>query len=250
MRFIDYCRQAGIALEDRNFTLEYESTIPLRLGMGGSSAIITAALRALCQYFGVEIPLPVQANLVLETETKELGVPAGPQDRVIQAYEGLVYMDFARELMETAGLRPLRAARSGAAAQPVCRLPHQPERGHGGLPQQRPGALASRRPAGGRSDADLGELCRAGPRRLAEPRLRRPWTASSTPTSTSARSVYDISEGNLRMIQAARQVGATANFAGSGGAIVGTYEDEPMYDALVSAMRPLGVAVVKPRILP
>ena len=33
------------------FTLEYESTIPLRLGMGGSSAIITAALRALCAYF-------------------------------------------------------------------------------------------------------------------------------------------------------------------------------------------------------
>ncbi len=50
VRFHDYCREHGIELPNRNFTIEYESTIPLRLGMGGSSAIITAGLRALCQY--------------------------------------------------------------------------------------------------------------------------------------------------------------------------------------------------------
>lgn len=103
VRFIDYCRETGVELDNRNFTVEYESTIPLRLGMGGSSAIITAALRALMQYFNVEIPLALQAKLVLETETREIGVPAGPQDRVIQAYEGLVYMNFDRELMESRG---------------------------------------------------------------------------------------------------------------------------------------------------
>src|SRR6266478_7965811 len=58
VRFLDYCRQQGIELEHRNFTIEYESTIPLRLGMGGSSSIITAALRAIIQYYQVEIPLP------------------------------------------------------------------------------------------------------------------------------------------------------------------------------------------------
>jgi glucuronokinase len=103
VRLMDYCSQKGFELENRNFTLEYESTIPLRLGMGGSSAIITAALRALCRYYKLDIPLPVQANLVLETETRELGVSAGLQDRVIQAYEGLVFMDFSRDLMESQG---------------------------------------------------------------------------------------------------------------------------------------------------
>src|SRR5580704_9620001 len=103
MRFMDYCRHQGIELEDRNFTIEYDSNIPQRLGMGGSSAIITAALRALCIYFNVRIPDPMQANLALETETKELGVPAGLQDRVIQAYEGLVYMNFARDIMDRQG---------------------------------------------------------------------------------------------------------------------------------------------------
>src|SRR5262249_1651016 len=81
VRFMDYCRESSIALPNRNFTIEYESTIPLRLGMGGSSAIITAALRALREYFDVEIPPEIEARLVLETETRELGVPAGPQDR-------------------------------------------------------------------------------------------------------------------------------------------------------------------------
>ena len=94
---MDYCREHGIELPDRNFTLEYESTVPQRLGLGGSSAIITASLRALCQYYELEIPLPVFANMVLETETRELNVPAGLQDRVIQAYQGLVYMDFSRD---------------------------------------------------------------------------------------------------------------------------------------------------------
>ena len=103
VRLVDYCREQGIELPDRNFTLEYESNVPQRLGLGGSSAIITASLRALCQYYELEIPLPVQANLALETETRELNVPAGLQDRVVQAYQGLVYMDFSRALMEARG---------------------------------------------------------------------------------------------------------------------------------------------------
>ena len=103
VRLVDYCREQGTELPDRNFTLEYESNVPQRLGLGGSSAIITASLRALCQYYELEIPLPVQANLALETETRELNVPAGLQDRVVQAYQGLVYMDFARALMDARG---------------------------------------------------------------------------------------------------------------------------------------------------
>src|SRR5690349_114572 len=103
VRFIDYCREQNIELPERNFTLEYESNIPQRLGLGGASAIITASLSALCRYFQVDIPLPVFANLVLETETRELNVPAGLQDRVVQAYRGLVYMDFSRHLMESRG---------------------------------------------------------------------------------------------------------------------------------------------------
>ncbi|MCC7176644.1 MAG: GHMP kinase [Bryobacterales bacterium] len=249
VRFIEYCRQQGVELPDRNFTLEYESTIPLRLGLGGSSAIITAGLRALCQYYGVEIPLPVQANLVLETETRELGVPAGPQDRVIQAYEGLVYMDFARELMETRGYgeyEPLEpgllpnlylAYRTSLSEGTEVFHSNVRERWRAGDPQV---VEAMRTWAG---YAEQGRRCL----------LDRDYAALGRLIDANfdlRANICSISPGNLLMIRAAREAGATANFAGSGGAIVGSYEDERMYGALAAAMRSCGAAVVKPRVTP
>jgi len=62
--------------------------------------------------------------------------------------------------------------------------------------------------------------------------------------------IYQISEGNLEMVHTARSVGATAKFAGSGGAIVGTYKDEDMYKRLDQALRQIGVATLRPRIIP
>ena len=99
-RFAEYCRREGHALADRNFTLRYESNIPRQVGLAGSSAIVVAALRCLMEFHGVEIPRRFQPSLALAAEDEELAVPAGLQDRVIQVYEGLVYMDFARERME------------------------------------------------------------------------------------------------------------------------------------------------------
>ena len=80
--------------------------------MAGSSAIIVATLRCLMEFYGVEIPRQVPPSLVLSVETEELGIAAGLQDRVVQVYEGLVYMDFARDRMEErrADVRYLRTA--------------------------------------------------------------------------------------------------------------------------------------------
>jgi glucuronokinase len=245
VRFLDYCQEQGIQLEDRNFTIEYESTIPLRLGMGGSSSIITAALRALCQYFNVEIPLPVQANLVLETETKELGVPAGPQDRVIQVYEGLVYMDFSKDLMDRQGYGNYERLDPGLLPNVYLAyrtsLSEGTEVFHNNVRerwrQNDPEVVAAMK-----TWADYAEQGRAALLNRDHATLNRLVDANF---DLRAR-LYRISEGNKEMIDAARGVGATASFAGSGGAITGCYGDESMYQALVAKMRPLGVAVVKP----
>jgi glucuronokinase len=58
--------------------------------------------------------------------------------------------------------------------------------------------------------------------------------------------LYHIARENLEMIETARAQGASANFAGSGGAIVGTYDDESMYQRIEDAMRRIGVGVIKP----
>lgn len=249
VRFIDYCREQRIPLENRNFTIEYESTIPLRLGMGGSSSIITAALRALCRYFGVEIPLPIQAKLVLETETKELGVPAGPQDRVIQAYEGLVYMDFDRRLMETRGYGHYE--RLDPSLLPNLYLAYRTSLSEG--TEVFHNNVRQRWLAG---DPDVVEAMKTwasyaeqGRQALLERDLATLNRLIDANFDLRAK-IYRLDRGNLDMVAAARSVGATANFAGSGGAIVGTYEDEGMYCRLVEAMRPLQVGVVKPEVVP
>ena len=248
VRFIDYCRERDIKLGNRNFTIEYESTIPLRLGMGGSSSIITATLRALCQYFQVEIPLPIQAKLVLETETMELGVPAGPQDRVIQVYEGLVYMDFAEELMNTQGYGLYERLDPGLLPNVYLAyrtsLSEGTEVFHNNVRERwRQGDAEVR--AAMQTWASYAEC---GRKALLE--HDRDTLDQLIDANFDLRAkLYPISFGNLEMIRYARSVGASANFAGSGGAITGCYRDDAMYEALVAAMHPLAVAVVKPRVV-
>jgi glucuronokinase len=249
MRFSDYCREQGIELEDRNFTIEYESNIPQRLGLGGSSAIITASLRALMQFFGVHIPLPVQANLVLETETRELGVPAGLQDRVIQVHEGLVYMDFSRDIMERQGhgnYEPLDPAllpnvylayRTSLSEGTEVFHSNVRERWLAGDPvvvnamrQWADYACQARHALLQRDFETLGRLINAN--------------------FDLRASLYRISEGNMEMIRASRRLGATSNFAGSGGAIVGAYPDEATYNKMADEFSRIGVGIIKPVVMP
>ena len=52
------------------------------------------------------------------------------------------------------------------------------------------------------------------------------------------RQIYRISNDNIRMVEAARSIGASATFTGSGGAIVGAYADERMFTELRKTLRP------------
>jgi len=106
-RFYDYCEEHHITLDERNFTIRYQSNIPQQVGLAGSSAIITACFRALMAFYQVDIPKPILANLILSVENRELCIPAGLQDRVAQVYQGLVFMDFNKDMMGVAGVRAL-----------------------------------------------------------------------------------------------------------------------------------------------
>jgi glucuronokinase len=249
VRLHDYCRDRGISLPDRNFTLEYESNVPLRLGMGGSSAIITASLRALMQYYGLDIPRHEQANIVLETETRELGVAAGLQDRVIQAYEGLVYMDFNRQLMDSRGygayenldpalLRDVYVAyRTSLSEGTEVFHNNVRERWRNGDPE----VIEAMQ-----TWASYAEQGRAALLAGDRPRLHELINANFDLRAQ----LYRIDQGNLEMIRLARSVGASANFAGSGGAIVGLFEGEEMRCRLEEVLKPAGIALILPRIAP
>ena len=53
-RFIEYCDEHGIDLPKQNFSIRYRSNIPRHLGLAGSSALVTATLRCLMEFYEVE----------------------------------------------------------------------------------------------------------------------------------------------------------------------------------------------------
>ena len=67
-KFGEYCDNHGIHLDSRNFTIEYQTDIPVRVGLAGSSGIVTSTFRALMSFYGVEIARPVLPNLILSVE--------------------------------------------------------------------------------------------------------------------------------------------------------------------------------------
>ena len=247
-RFYDYCREHQIDLNTKNFTIRYQSNIPHGVGLAGSSAIITACLRALTSFYGVSIPKPAQAGLILSAEADELRISAGLQDRVIQVYQGLVYMDFDKALMRKQGhgLYEQMRARQLPALYIAFReeLSECSDRFHNSIRERFDrgdkkvvAAMAywARLTDKVKAHLENGAAHELGP--LLDANFNR------------RRSIYRISPDNLNMVECARAQGASAKFTGSGGEIVGTYEDQKMFYRLKKALGKLGVKVVKPKIV-
>jgi glucuronokinase len=248
-RFREHCAGAGQPLHERGFRLRYGSDIPRRVGLAGSSAIVTACLRALMQFYGVTIAKPAQANLALAVEKEELGISAGLQDRVAQVYQGLVYMDFDRGLMESRGYGRYEAL--DPARLPPLYVAYRTELAEGS--EVTHNNLRFRYERGDPDVLDAIEFWKSLAAEMRE-RLRdgnRARIAELINANFDRRAaVCSISPGNLRMVRAARSVGASAKFCGSGGAIVGTFEDDAMFDRLTGVLQPLGVAVFRPTLAP
>ena len=51
------------------------------------------------------------------------------------------------------------------------------------------------------------------------------------------------------MVELARKCGASAKFTGSGGAIIGTYKDDAMFDTLYSTLKQYNVEIIRPNIV-
>lgn len=248
-RFFDYCTKEGLELHGRNFTLRYHSNVPPQVGMAGSSAIITACWRALMQFYQVDIPTHILPSLVLSVENDELCIPAGLQDRVIQAYEGVVFMDFNRAAIEKRGygiyeplepalMPPVYVAYTSKLSEGT-EVFHNDIRGRWNRGDRE---IVSAMYQWANLAQRVRDLMLAKRGHEMGPLLNENFDLR--------RRLYKLSQGNLDMVDAARDCGASAKFTGSGGAIVGTYEDEAMFQRLKAALEPMNVSVIKPQILP
>ncbi len=247
-KFCEYCEQHGNRLHNRNFTLRYTSSIPRQIGLAGSSAIVTATMRALMQFYQVDIPLEILPNLVLAAERDELGINAGLQDRVIQVYEGCVYMNFDRAIMEAKGYGEYQ--RLDPKLLPNLYIAYRTDLGKvSGV------VLSDIRTRYGQGDPEvlatlsrIAEIAEEGRQALLK-RQHKKLHALMNENFDLRRKLMNISESNLEMVEIARRCGASAKFAGSGGSIIGMYRDDQMLTRLIVELKKIGARVIKPYVV-
>ena len=247
-KFSEYCDQEGLRLPARNFTLRFGTTIPRQVGLSGSSAIITATFKALMKFYEVEIPLEILPTWVLKAESEELSITAGLQDRVIQAYEGCVYMDFERDYVQKQGrgryesLDPVLLPKFYIAYKTqlskVSGAVHNP--------------IKEKFEAGDSLVCDtlaqIAELAEKGRTAI----LNKDYDTLDKLINLNfdlRRKIYQISPNQLELVEAARSCGLSAKFAGSGGTIIGMYRDEESLHRLFVKMKSLNARVIKPYIM-
>jgi glucuronokinase len=249
-RFVEYCVARGLTLHDRKFSVRYQTTIPRQVGLAGSSAIIVATLRSLMEFYEIRIPLEIQPTFVLTVEQEELGITVGLQDRVIQVYEGLVYMDFdpARERfvdglrcywyepLDPALLPPLYVAHHETLGEPTevfhNNIRERFKRGDDAVV----GAMSTfaEIAANGRDALRAGDAARLA--------------CLIDKNFDTRRAIYQLPSWQIDMVETARRCGASAKFAGSGGAILGTYDGEAMFARVRDNLALIGSRTVKPEI--
>lgn len=247
-KFCDYCDLHNIRLASKNFTIRYHSNIPRQVGMAGSSAIVIATLKGLMDFYDVKIPLEILPTIALEAETMELGINAGLQDRVIQTYEGCVFMDFAKEIIAEKG-------HGNYERLPVAHLPKFYIAYKTNLSKVSGKVLNDIKSRFDKGDEkvistlnNIASLAEKGKEAI----LNKDFDELGRLIDQNfdyRRQIMNITESNLDLVMTARRCGASASFTGSGGAIIGIYQDNEMLQKLVHELRGINARVIKPYIV-
>ena len=187
---------------------------------------------------------------MLAIEQEELGIAAGLQDRVIQVYEGLVYMDFDRgrrhevdgipcyhyEPLDPALLPPVYLAYHDALSEPT-------EVFHNNI-RERFNRGEEPVVAAMRHFASLAERGREAIRSRDAATLGR----LIDENFDTRRGIYALPAGRSRWWRPPGGSAPPPSSPDPGGAIVGTYADEAMFARLQEAMGAIGSRVVRPQI--
>lgn len=228
----------------QRFRISYETDIPRQVGLSGSSAIIIAALRAMMKWFEVEIPPHELAEIALAAELEDLGIQAGPMDRVIQSYEGVMLMDF--KLPRTAA----SYSRIDPGLLPPLFVAYDP----------RVGEVSGKVHSDVkfrwlRGDTDVREAIAIFPKLVDEgiECLRRGdlgrFRELMDKNFDTRASIWKLSARDHEMVRIGRERGAAVKFCGSGGAVVGAMEDERRYPEIERAYVAAGYKAIRPQLV-
>ncbi len=207
--------------------ISFDTSIPRGVGLAGSSALVISLLRCLLDLCGQHLDENLLPALALSAEVDQLGVVGGLQDRVVQTYGGLVAMDFGTltadartglvygtyDRLDPSSLPRLFVAYSSDAAEPSSTY-HQ--------------VLRSKFAAGDPlTIAGLHEIAGLAIRGKAALRWGGDGLGHLLTRNIEIRSTLaPVSEAQLALVHCAQECGLDATFTGSGGAIVGVFDDE------------------------
>jgi len=217
------------------------SNIPRQVGLAGSSALVIAALRVLSGIHKVDWSASQLAECAWAVENDRLGIVSGPMDRLIQAHQGLLVMDFADHAEERLSpsllpeMRILVDSQTGQVSGDVHARIHT--RFHQGDAEVCE-VVAQYRP-----------LVERGLLALLEGDLEV--LADCVDKNFDLRaSLYPISTRDLEMIAGVRDCGAAAKFCGSGGAVLAVARAGVDFVGLAAKARDSGWDIVVPQVEP
>ncbi len=223
--------------------IRYETDIPREVGLSGSSAIVIACLRALLAWFDRSLPNDEVAAIALAAEVDELGIAAGPMDRLIQAHQGCLWMDFAR------------FQRGGGAVHRQLSTHLLPE------------MFVAWDPRGGEASGVVHSDVRARYERGDEavrdamatfPKLvdegiahleagdHAGFAAVVDRNFDTRASIWNLTERDVELVAIGRRSGCAVKQTGSGGAVVGVMKQGVGFDDVAGAYESAGYHVVRP----
>ncbi len=92
-----------VAKERSGTTVSWRTDIPMSVGLAGSSALAVGTIDAVAACWGITLDRRVCAALALSAERDVLGIAAGWQDRIVQAFGRTVLVD-ASDMEDLDGL--------------------------------------------------------------------------------------------------------------------------------------------------
>lgn len=244
-KFGEYCEANQIKLKNKNFTIRYHSSIPRQVGLAGSSAIVTATMRSLMKYYEVDIPLEILPSLILSAEVDELGINAGLQDRVAQVYEGCVYMDFNRKIVQEKGHGLYE--RIDPSLLPNLYLAYKTDlsKVSGAVFNNVKARFEKGDEEVVKTIEEIASLAEEGKTAI-QNRDHQKLNELINHNFDLRCKIMNISESNMELVNTARRCGASAKFTGSGGSIIGIYENDEVLNKLVIELKKINARVVKP----
>jgi glucuronokinase len=237
IHFEEDCISSGLAIEASGFQLDLDTDIPRQVGLAGSSAVITAVIRCMLTHHGLGTALPPHAiaDMILKVETERLNIHGGLQDRLPQAYNRMLHMDFREELMVGRGW--------GAYSHMDESLLPKMWLAHGGVGQESgkvhadlPLRWAEQEPVMVRVINELAWCAHRGKEALV--------AGDMDALSTEINRNFDLRTElfgeealgeNFTMVNLARSLGSCAKQPGSGGAIIGLIPDDEFMERAAPA---------------